>query len=116
MSAAESSTRADQPPPHAEAEALLRVEHLTTAFPIDRVLTPAVNDVSFAIAAGETLALVGESGSGKSLTALSIMRLVEAPGRIVSGTVRFRGRNLLDLSEGEMQHVRGAQIALVLQE
>jgi peptide/nickel transport system ATP-binding protein len=95
---------------------LLAVEHLTTAFTIDRVLTPAVNDVSFSIAAGETLALVGESGSGKSLTALSIMRLVEAPGRIVSGTVRFRDRNLLDLTESEMQKVRGAQIALVLQE
>jgi oligopeptide/dipeptide ABC transporter ATP-binding protein len=100
----------------APTSALLEVDRLLTAFPIDRVLTPAVNDVSFAIAAGETLALVGESGSGKSLTALSIMRLVESPGQIVSGQIRFRGRDLLTLSEREMQHVRGAQIALVLQE
>jgi peptide/nickel transport system ATP-binding protein len=97
-------------------ERLFHVVHLTTSFPIDGVLTPAVNDVSFTIAAGETLALVGESGSGKSLTALSIMRLVEAPGRIASGRVWFRGRDLLTLSEREMQQVRGAQIALVLQE
>ncbi len=95
---------------------LLEISRLTTSFPIDGTLTPAVNDVSFTIAAGETLALVGESGSGKSLTALSIMRLVEAPGRIVSGRVWFRGRDLLALSEHEMQRVRGAQIALVLQE
>ncbi len=95
---------------------LLQVEHLITAFPIDGKLTPAVNDVSFGVAAGETLAIVGESGSGKSLTALSIMRLVESPGRIVAGAVRFRERDLLRLTEHEMQHVRGAQIALVLQE
>jgi oligopeptide/dipeptide ABC transporter ATP-binding protein len=104
------------PEPVPVPETLLAVENLTTAFPIDRVLTPAVNDVSFAIAKGETLALVGESGSGKSLTALSIMRLVESPGRVVAGRVLFRGRDLLTLGEREMQRVRGAQIALVLQE
>ena len=111
-STASSAERAQRP----NGEPLLTVEHLTTAFPIDRVLTPAVNDVSFTIDAGETLALVGESGSGKSLTALSIMRLVESPGQIVSGRVRFQGRNLLELNERDMQRVRGAQIALVLQE
>jgi peptide/nickel transport system ATP-binding protein len=95
---------------------LLSVEHLTTAFPIDGRSTPAVNDVSFSLAAGETLALVGESGCGKSLTALSILRLVDPPGRIVSGTVRFDGRDLLALSEREMRAVRGASIGLVLQE
>jgi peptide/nickel transport system ATP-binding protein len=95
---------------------LLQVEHLTTAFPIGHSWVPAVNDVSFSMSAGETLALVGESGCGKSLTALSIMRLVERPGRIRSGVIRFRGRNLLELAEREMQQVRGAEIALVLQE
>ena len=95
---------------------LLSVEHLTTAFPIDGPWVPAVNDVSFALDAGETLALVGESGCGKSLSALSIMRLVDPPGRIVSGAVRFDGRDLLRLTEREMRAVRGASIGLVLQE
>jgi oligopeptide/dipeptide ABC transporter ATP-binding protein len=66
--------------------------------------------------AGETLCLVGESGSGKSVTALSILRLVQRPGRIASGRVLFNGRDLLTLSEREMQRVRGAEIALVFQE
>jgi oligopeptide/dipeptide ABC transporter ATP-binding protein len=65
---------------------------------------------------GETLALVGESGSGKSLTALSIMRLVPPPGRIVGGSLRFKGRNLLDLPEPQMRSVRGAQISIIFQE
>jgi peptide/nickel transport system ATP-binding protein len=95
---------------------LLSVERLTTAFPIDGRWAPAVNDVSFSLSAGETLALVGESGCGKSLTALSILRLVDPPGRIVSGAVRFDGRDLLSLGEREMRAVRGASIGLVLQE
>ena len=70
--------------------ALLDVEHLTTAFPIEGRMVPAVNDVSFHVEAGETLALVGESGCGKSLTALSILQLVTPPGRILSGTVTVR--------------------------
>jgi oligopeptide/dipeptide ABC transporter ATP-binding protein len=98
------------------SEPLLAVDQLTTAFPIDGAWAPAVNGVSFAMAAGETMALVGESGCGKSLTALSIMRLVELPGQIRAGAIRFRGRNLLDLGEREMQRVRGADIALILQE
>jgi peptide/nickel transport system ATP-binding protein len=98
------------------SEPLLEVDHLTTAFPIEGAWAPAVNDVSFAMAAGETMALVGESGCGKSLTALSIMRLVERPGQIRSGAIRFRERNLLELGEREMQRVRGAEIALILQE
>jgi peptide/nickel transport system ATP-binding protein len=98
------------------AAPLLSVEHLTTAFPIDGRWTPAVNDVSFSLAAGETLALVGESGCGKSLTALSILRLVDPPGRIVSGAIRFEGRDLLSIGEREMRAVRGAAIGLVLQE
>jgi oligopeptide/dipeptide ABC transporter ATP-binding protein len=68
------------------------------------------------VAKGETLCLVGESGSGKSLTALSIMRLVQAPGRIASGQIMFEGRDLLTLSEREMQKIRGAEIGLVFQE
>ena len=77
---------------------------------------PAVDDVSFEIRAGETLGLVGESGSGKSVTALSIMRLVQPPGRIAGGRVLFKGRDLLALDEREMRGVRGAEIALIFQE
>src|SRR5207253_9408735 len=76
----------------------------------------AVDNVSFEIRAGETLGLVGESGSGKSVTALSIMRLVQPPGRVAGGSVRFKERDLLTLSESEMRAVRGADIALIFQE
>jgi oligopeptide/dipeptide ABC transporter ATP-binding protein len=95
---------------------LLSVDHLTTGFDQNGQFVPAVIDVGFHVAAGETLSLVGESGSGKSLTALSIMRLVQPPGRIASGSITFKDRHLLDLSEREMQHVRGAEIALIFQE
>jgi len=96
--------------------ALLAVDHLTTVFDLPGGPVPAVDDVSFEIRAGETLGLVGESGSGKSVTALSIMRLVQPPGRIARGAIRFRNRNLLELSEGEMRKVRGADIGLIFQE
>ena len=95
---------------------LLRVERLTTAFTVGRRTVPAVNDVSFEVRPGEILGLVGESGCGKSVTALSILRLVQPPGRISSGAIYFRGRNLLDLSEPEMRRVRGAEISLIFQE
>jgi ABC-type dipeptide/oligopeptide/nickel transport system ATPase component len=93
-------------------EPLLKVENLRTVFG-DVV---AVNDVSFEIRKGETLGLVGESGSGKSVTAFSIIRLVQEPGRITSGTIMFQGRDLLALSEEEMRKVRGAGIGFVFQE
>jgi peptide/nickel transport system ATP-binding protein len=98
------------------AEPLLAVEHLTTVFDTTHGAVPAVDDVSFEIRAGETLALVGESGCGKSVTALSIMRLVQAPGRIAGGRIRFKGRDLLPLAERDMQAVRGAEISLIFQE
>jgi peptide/nickel transport system ATP-binding protein len=96
-------------------DALLKVENLRTVF----ASTPpvvAVNDVSFEIRKGETLGLVGESGSGKSVTAFSIIRLVQEPGRIVSGKILFQGTDLLSLPEDEMRHVRGAGIGFVFQE
>src|SRR6266511_5399484 len=98
------------------AETLLSVEHLTTVFDTSRGPVPAVDDVSFEIRAGETLGLVGESGSGKSVTALSIIRLVERPGRIAGGRLLFKGRDLLTLDERHMREIRGAEIALVFQE
>ena len=86
----------DRPP-------LLEVRGLTTEFVSQRTgvrrAVRAVDDVSFEIARGEILALAGESGSGKSVTALSILRLVPPPGRIVSGSIRFEGRDLLTLDE-----------------
>jgi oligopeptide/dipeptide ABC transporter ATP-binding protein len=95
---------------------LLSVSHLTTVFDTPDGSVPAVDDVSFEIRAGETLGLVGESGSGKSVTALSIMRLVQPPGRIAGGRLSFKGRDLLTLDERTMRTVRGADIALIFQE
>jgi len=98
------------------ADPLLVVEHLTTVFDLPHGTAAAVRDVSFEIRPRETLGLVGESGSGKSVTGLSIMRLVQPPGRIGGGHIRFKGRDLLTLPEREMQAVRGADIALIFQE
>jgi oligopeptide/dipeptide ABC transporter ATP-binding protein len=98
------------------AEPLLRVDRLTTIFDLPSGPVPAVDDVSFEVRAGETLGLVGESGSGKSVTALSIMRLVQPPGRIAAGRIEFKGRDLLGLPEAGMRALRGAEIALIFQE
>ena len=98
------------------SEPLLSVDGLTTGFDSAGRFVPAVIDVSFHLDQGETLCLVGESGSGKSLTAFSMLGLVQPPGRIDRGRVVFKGRDLLRLPEREMQKVRGAEIALVFQE
>jgi oligopeptide/dipeptide ABC transporter ATP-binding protein len=95
---------------------LLAVSHLTTVFELSTGPAAAVDDVSFEIQKGETLGLVGESGSGKSMTAMSIMRLVQSPGRVDRGTILFKGRDLLTLRESEMRAVRGAEISLIFQE
>ena len=102
--------------PRSPVEALLTVEGLTTVFDLAAGPAAAVIDVSFRVGRGETLCLVGESGSGKSVTALSIMRLVQPPGRIAGGSIIFKGRDLLALPEREMQQVRGAEIGFVFQE
>ena len=73
----------------------------------------AVDDVSFTIHGGQTLALVGESACGKSVTALSIMRLLSSPGRVVGGTIKFNGQDLLSLPEPAMRKIRGKSIAMV---
>jgi peptide/nickel transport system ATP-binding protein len=98
------------------SEALLAVDNLTTVFDVPGRPVVAVDRVSFEIRKGETLGLVGESGSGKSVTAFSILRLLQPPGRIAGGRVLFQGRDLLTLPEAEMRRVRGAGIGLVFQE
>ena len=95
---------------------LLQVEGLKTSFFMRDGVVPAVNDLSYEVRPGETLAIVGESGCGKSVSALSIMRLVGSPGRVVGGTIRFGERNLLDLTEAEMRDIRGNEISMVFQE
>jgi len=96
--------------------AVLEVRDLRTAFPSSGGPVPVVDGVSFDLNRGEVLALVGESGSGKSMTALSAMRLVPKPGRVVSGSVRLDGTELLDLPVTEMRRVRGARMAMIFQE
>ena len=98
-------------------EPLLRVEDLRTWFHTDEGTAKAVDGVSFGLAEQETLGIVGESGCGKSVTALSILRLIpDPPGRIEGGSVRFQGRDLLELSEKEMRRIRGNEIAMIFQE
>ena len=99
------------------AEPLLEIADLRTWFFTRDGVVRAVDGVSFQVAPGETLAIVGESGCGKSVTALSILRLIPSPpGRIVSGTIRFAGRDLRALSEAEMRDVRGNEISMIFQE
>ena len=96
---------------------LLEVSDLGTWFYTRQGIVKAVDGVDFEVAAGETLAIVGESGCGKSMTALSLMRLIpEPPGRIVSGSIRLAGRDLLKISEEEMRSVRGNEISMIFQE
>ena len=96
---------------------LLEVQDLKTTFRSAAGMVRAVDGVSWDIGEGETVALVGESGCGKSVSALSVMRLVAPPaGRIESGRILFRGRDLLALSEPEMEAIRGREIAMVFQE
>ncbi|HEV2302658.1 MAG TPA: ABC transporter ATP-binding protein [Stellaceae bacterium] len=99
------------------AGALLEIDGLKTWFFTRDGIVRAVDGVSFHVLPGETLALVGESGCGKSVTALSILRLVPSPpGRIVAGSIRFAGRNLLSLTEARMRAVRGNEISMIFQE
>jgi oligopeptide/dipeptide ABC transporter ATP-binding protein len=98
-------------------DALLSVRHLTTAFDTERGVLKAVDDVSFDVPRGTTVAVVGESGCGKSVTALSIMRLIASPpGKISGGSLIFQGQNLLELGEKDMRAVRGAKISMIFQE
>ncbi|RMG17509.1 MAG: ABC transporter ATP-binding protein [Deltaproteobacteria bacterium] len=99
------------------AAPLIEIEGLRTAFHTDDGTVVAVDGVDLTICEGETLGVVGESGCGKSVTAMSILRLIpDPPGRIVGGTVRYRGRDLLTLPEEEMRRIRGKKISMIFQE
>jgi oligopeptide/dipeptide ABC transporter ATP-binding protein len=96
---------------------ILEIDDLRTHFFTRAGVVRAVDGVSYEVRAGETLGVVGESGCGKSVTALSVLRLVASPpGRIVGGAIRFGGRNLIDLSESEMEDIRGNEISMIFQE
>src|SRR6476661_6580765 len=96
---------------------LLDVQHLSTQFSTPDGVVRAVNDVSFTLDEGETLGIVGESGSGKSVTALSLMRLVQTPpGKIEADGVLYKGRDVLKFDKAEMHRVRGAEIAMIFQD
>jgi peptide/nickel transport system ATP-binding protein len=99
------------------SDLVIEVKNLKTVFFTNSGLFKAVDDVSFTVKRGETLAIVGESGCGKSVTALSLMRLVpDPPGRIVGGSVTLEGTDLLTLDEAEMRAVRGNRISMIFQE
>jgi oligopeptide/dipeptide ABC transporter ATP-binding protein len=98
-------------------ETVLEIENLKTHFFTAGGVVRAVDGVSYAVRGGETLGVVGESGCGKSVTALSVLRLIaNPPGRIVEGAIRFAGTNLLDLTEREMEAIRGNDISMIFQE
>ncbi|BBK34580.1 peptide/nickel transport system ATP-binding protein [Stella humosa] len=96
--------------------ALLEIDDLSVAFGPARRPTIVVDRVGFTVDTRETVALVGESGSGKSVTAMAVMRLLQEPGRVAGGSIRFDGHDLARLSEREMARIRGDRIAMIFQE
>lgn len=95
---------------------MLEVKNLKTQFMTEQGPVLAVDDVSFSVKAGQVLGIVGESGCGKSVSALSIMRLVQNPGSIVGGEILFKDKNILQISEKDMRDLRGNQISMIFQE
>ncbi|HXQ66930.1 MAG TPA: ABC transporter ATP-binding protein [Alphaproteobacteria bacterium] len=121
MTAAQPNGRSERPASavailSAAAPPVLEVRDLKTQFFTDEGIVHAVDGVSFSVAAGETLGIVGESGSGKSVTALSLMRLLEEPSRITGGEIRFQGRDVMAMTPGELRALRGGGIAMVFQD
>jgi peptide/nickel transport system ATP-binding protein len=101
----------------ATGKSILEVKDLRTYFYTRDGVVRSVDGVSFSISEGETLAIVGESGCGKSVTSLSLLRLIPSPpGKIVSGSVLYHGKDLLKLSEDEMRDIRGDKISMIFQE
>ncbi len=96
--------------------AIIDIKNLHSYFFTSKGVVKAANGVDFSIESGKTLGVVGESGSGKSITAMSILQLLEKPGKIVDGEINFDGKNLLDLSEKELMKIRGNDISMIFQE
>jgi peptide/nickel transport system ATP-binding protein len=96
--------------------ALLEVEDLTVEFYTEDGVVTACDGLSYHIDRGEKFGVVGESGAGKSVTALSLMRLIDSPGRIVEGEIRFKGENILEMTEAEVRSIRGNEMAMVFQD
>ena len=101
---------------HMENDILLQVTDLHTHFFTDDGVVKAVDGVNFFVRKGRTLGIVGESGCGKSITARSILRLLDHPGRVVAGEIRFKGEELLSLTEKEMRAIRGCTISIIFQD
>src|SRR5690625_3627455 len=98
-------------------DSVLEIKDLKTHFKLDQgKVVKAVDGVSFKVLKGKTLGIVGESGSGKSITALSILNLLDEPGEIVGGEILYNGENLIDKSIAEMRKIRGNQISMIFQE
>ncbi|NLP46027.1 MAG: ABC transporter ATP-binding protein [Epulopiscium sp.] len=95
---------------------LLEVKDLRTYFYTDKGVVKAVDGVNFHVDEGKTLCIVGESGCGKSITSMSVMRLIQEPGKIESGQILYQGNDLLDLSDEEMRNIRGNEISMIFQE
>src|SRR5450830_1709524 len=99
------------------AEPLLSIQDLRTYFYTEAGVARAVDGVSLSIGAGETVGLVGESGCGKSVTAMSVLRLIQPPGRIEQGSViEFEGKDLVTLGDDEIRDIRGNRISMIFQE
>ena len=95
---------------------LLEVKNLKTFFKTRNGIVKAVNDVTYSIEKGKTLGIVGESGSGKSVSAMSVLRLLDANGYIAEGTISFDGKDLAELTTKELYHIRGNRISVIFQE
>jgi oligopeptide/dipeptide ABC transporter ATP-binding protein len=99
-----------------ESQELLKMSDVNVSFITESSVIRAVDNVNLSINRGEIIGLVGESGSGKTMSALSIMRLVPPPGRVISGKILFEGNDLLKLSEKQLENVRGRRISMIFQE
>jgi peptide/nickel transport system ATP-binding protein len=98
-------------------EALLEIQGLKTHFKTDDGMVRAVDGVDLTVGRGETLSVVGESGCGKTVTAMTVLKLIAMPpGQIVAGRILWKGRDLVPLDAGEMQHIRSKEIAIIFQE
>ncbi|CAD2078441.1 Oligopeptide transport ATP-binding protein OppD [Jeotgalicoccus aerolatus] len=97
-------------------DVILDIEDLRTSFFVDSNEVKAVDGVTFQVPKGKTLGIVGESGSGKSISALSILRLIEHPGKIIGGSIKYKGEELTEVKNARMRQIRGNEISMIFQE